>query len=385
MPEDSSTCTPSAKELLAPNIADIEHEYGITISRRLVNIGFRDSINLVEELKQAIQRRHNGDSPELLAVKTRRVIELVELAAEANRGTRVVPERPINLLRLVVIMHGIRDEGTWMAKLKRLIEAETSATVASMRIGRIALTNFLLAQRYLGYVQRYRDQTNTLLSNYSEADVIFIAHSYGTWCLGDVLKNWPYRERVMPVKVILCGTILPQNFPWTSISRHIFQRGRETDVPWIWNDIGGSDPFPLLARLVSKSYGAAGVSRFDDPTPGLVVNRLHYGLNHSGCFVKRDANGDEKLNEEFVRRFWLPIIRGDDAPLFGDDERTSRLVISLRYWITTAWEIKLLSGLLLTAGFVLYFTHWQAVGLGFIGMAFLSVLIWLMLGWRQRS
>jgi hypothetical protein len=285
-------------------------------------------------------------------------------------------------------MHGIRDEGGWMTPLKRLIEKETGAEVTALSPGRIALTWFLLAGRYVGYVKRYRDDVATLLANYREADIIFVAHSYGTWCLSDIVENWTHSTGVMPTGIILCGSILPQDYPWNKIWRKVFQRPRKQDeLPWVWNDIGGRDPFPLLARLVSKEYGDAGVSRLTDPTPGLVVNRIHADLDHGGCFLKKDQNDNNILNEDFVRKFWLPVIRGEDAPRYGDDEHTAPSIRRLSYWVKTAWEVKLSFAICQLLG-------WGLIGLfsskwpGLLGWVLVAVgaaipLVWICMGWIE--
>jgi hypothetical protein len=184
-------------------------------------------------------------------------VEMGEIAlrveSSAQRNARLAGQRKT---RVVIIMHGIRDEGRWMRPLQDLIQKETGATAIPLSPGRISLTWFLLGARYFGYVKQYRDDVANLLKNYKQADIVFIAHSYGTWCLADVIKHWAHHENVMPVQIILCCSILPQNYLWGALWRDVFGRHRDTrDLPWVWNDIGGRDPFPLLARLVSKDYG----------------------------------------------------------------------------------------------------------------------------------
>lgn len=118
----------------------------------------------------------------------------------------------------------------------------------------------------------------------------------------------------MPTGIIVCGSILPMNCPWGKIHSSIFKRPRQDgELPWVWNDIAGRDLFPLLARVVSEGYGDSGVNTLTDATPKLIVNRVHGRLDHSGFFIKKE-NGYNVLNKEFVRDYWLPIIRGEDAP-----------------------------------------------------------------------
>jgi len=120
-------------------------------------------------------------------------------------------------------MHGIRDEGEWLPQLEQLIEKETDADAKALDVNRISLTRFLLAGRFLGYVKKYKDDASDLLATYTNADVIFIAHSYGTWCLRDLLNKWPYKNYTLPKAIFVCGSILPKNCPWGQIHSKIFK------------------------------------------------------------------------------------------------------------------------------------------------------------------
>ena len=263
---------------------------------------------------------------------------------EADHSARVVRDAAFEVRgektrRIVLILHGIRDEGEWMTELRRLIENESDAKVAPLHPERISFTRFLLAARYPNYIKKYRDLVSQVLANYKEGDVVFIAHSYGTWCLADIIRNWSYRENLKPVGIVLCGSILPQDTPWGELWNRVFRRYREEqDLPWVWNDIGGRDPFPLLARLVSKHYGNG---RFTDPLPGLVVNRIHADMDHGGFFIKQEPGGKTVLNAEFIRRYWLSVIRGEDAPRYGDHQQIAPSIKRLSYWVETYREVGL--------------------------------------------
>jgi hypothetical protein len=319
---------------------------------------------------------------------------LINRLPDSGRANVSTPEPDIPVLRqkkirrVVVIMHGIRDEGEWMPPLERLIRDETGAEAQSLNIDRISLTRFLLAERFLGYVKSYSDSALQLLSNYNEADVFFIAHSYGTWCLRDLLNNWPYKGNIMPTGIIVCGSILPMNCPWGKIHSSIFKRPRQdAELPWVWNDIGGRDPFPLLARVVSEGYGDSGVNRFTDATPKLIVNRVHCRLDHGGFFITHE-NGHNVLNKEFVRAYWLPIIRGEDAPREGVEPRISPFIKRLSYWVKTARELVLWITILEIAGWSLVRlgTGWLVVlgwCLAIAGGA--SLIIWICMGLKGAS
>jgi pimeloyl-ACP methyl ester carboxylesterase len=114
-----------------------------------------------------------------------------------------------------------------------------------------------------------------------------IAHSFGTYVVGKILQ----RHFDLHVhRLILCGSVLPQNFPWNQL------QGRFDDDKVV-NECGKADIWPVLAKSLSWGYGASGTHGFGAV---LVKDRYHAGGH------------DQYFDLDFVDKFWAPFIhRGE--------------------------------------------------------------------------
>ena len=118
------------------------------------------------------------------------------------------------------------------------------------------------------------------MARYPSADVSVLAHSFGTYAVGRILRDEPdIRLR----RLVLCGSVLPRGFRWD----HVGSRVREEVI----NDCGSRDIWPVLAQATSWGYGATGTFGFGAPG---VRDRAH-DITHSDYFTR-----------EFVERYWLP-------------------------------------------------------------------------------
>jgi hypothetical protein len=121
------------------------------------------------------------------------------------------------------------------------------------------------------------------MARYPGAEVSVLAHSFGTYAVGRILRDEPdIRLR----RLVLCGSVLPRRFRWD----HVGSRVREEVI----NDCGSRDIWPVLAQATSWGYGATGTFGFGAPG---VRDRAH-DITHSDYFTR-----------EFVERYWLPWFR----------------------------------------------------------------------------
>ena len=118
---------------------------------------------------------------------------------------------------------------------------------------------------------------------FADAKLSVIAHSFGTYAIGRILKENP---DIRLHRLVLCGAVLPTDFRWDQIPNSV-----RTDII---NDCGIRDIWPVLAQSTTFGYGPSG--RFGFGTPG-VRDRFH-NFGHGGFF-----------EEKFVREFWLPWFR----------------------------------------------------------------------------
>jgi len=94
-------------------------------------------------------------------------------------------------------------------------------------------------------------------------------------------------------RIILCGSILPENFDWSRVENQIIPENKRDAII---NECGIKDMWPALARSTSWGYGASGTYGFGSYN---VRDRFH-PIGHSGYFDK-----------EFVQKYWVSAAAGN--------------------------------------------------------------------------
>jgi hypothetical protein len=178
---------------------------------------------------------------------------------------------------VIVLIHGILTEARWQKRIAPILGEEDEAVVYPVGYDRQNVFQFLLPgptrRRAIAKILWRLDKA---IEDNAGRELVIIAHSFGTYCLLEILKQNP---RIKPVRVLLCGSVVERNFRWDLLKQN----------PLIINECGNRDIWPALARSSTWGYGASGTFGFK--TPG-VVDRYH-DVSHSGYF-----------DEEFVRKFW---------------------------------------------------------------------------------
>lgn len=230
---------------------------------------------------------------------------------------------------LVYSLHGIRTHGWWQSQLSKAITDETAVEVRQRNYLIFDLVMFVLKNIF--YHQPLRLVEKDLSDFQDEYRVSVIAHSFGTWLLLKALTDDP---KIKLNVVILCGSILPRA---SSVWRR-FKNNGQIEGP-IVNFCGRRDPFPALAELLSRDYGASGVVGLGDPN---VVDSFH-DCGHSGF-----------LTEAFCKRFFNPLIRSKSLPLSTAANRP-RGYISAILWAAAHRGLLAISTIaLIVTGILLY-------------------------------
>lgn len=195
-------------------------------------------------------------------------------------GTEDRPELP----ECVFSIHGIRTNASWQSKLSEQIKGATYFETSSRNYLRFDLFMFVFKGLFCGTPMRLvASDLKDLTKRYR---VNVIAHSFGTWLLLEILKDDP---DIKVNNVILCGSIFPRGLAWwrklKTQSNQITGR--------VVNYCGRRDPFPALAELLSRDYGASGVVGAGEPT----VHDSFHDLSHSGF-----------LTERFCEDYWIPFL-----------------------------------------------------------------------------
>lgn len=195
---------------------------------------------------------------------------------------------------LIILIHGIRTRARWQNEIRAELE-RAGFVVELTNYGRFDLIKFLLpiwAFR-LTVIDSVREQISVAIRRHPGLRVSFIAHSFGTFVLGHILRA---SMGLKIERIVLCGSVLPYDFPF----------GEVVDGATIVNDVGGRDFLPALAERVTWGYGSSGTYGFH--VPG-VRDRHHNELPHSGF-----------LASDFCKEYWVPffqdgaIIHGDEVP-----------------------------------------------------------------------
>jgi hypothetical protein len=187
--------------------------------------------------------------------------------------------------RLVILVHGIRTRAEWQGRLRHLFEQDGITVVEPLGYGFFDVFRFLCPfwtrQKPIDEVLvKIRDAIHQRKAENRE--IIFFAHSFGTYILGAILRENP---DICPDRMLLCGSVLPRVYRWDKLPNR---------PKIVLNEAGSRDIWPILANSLSWGYGSTGTFGFQAPG---VRDRFH-DMGHSDYFEGK-----------FATRFWLPWIQ----------------------------------------------------------------------------
>lgn len=198
--------------------------------------------------------------------------------------------------QVILLIHGIRTHAWWMGTVKVMIEKSIGATVIPLKYDYFDFFRFWCPLGFCrqGPINRLHKELRTAIKQFGDRPISAIAHSYGTYALARILLE---HDDIKLKRIVLCGSIIPNSFPWARMSNQIASEEMRSAV---LNDCGTKDIWPVLAKSTTWGYGSSGTHGFGSVQ---VTDRIH-AMPHSGYF-----------NKDFVRKFWLPFIaNGKIAP-----------------------------------------------------------------------
>lgn len=195
---------------------------------------------------------------------------------------------------VVAMIHGIRTPATWHESVERLLRsADNSVNPVSLGIGYFDLFKFLVPSKLIHrtYISEIAEKLSRLAEEKNTKRLSIIAHSYGTFLTAHALRQ---ATDVKVSVLILCGSIVPREFPWCSFSERLgIIDESEYGNARMLNDCGWRDLWPVFAHTITWGYGSSG--RFGFRTE-IVKDRFH-NLRHSDFFEAQHVN-----------KFWVPAI-----------------------------------------------------------------------------
>jgi pimeloyl-ACP methyl ester carboxylesterase len=186
----------------------------------------------------------------------------------------------------VYSLHGFRTQALWKSIIEHEIASSTLFPARGRNYLRFGTMKFIMKSIFADKPLRLIEtELQTLQQNHR---VSVIAHSFGSWLIQRALEHNP---NIVIHNLILCGAITPRG---SSLWRQL-KCNRNQITGDIINFSGLQDPWPALAELFSRDFGASGVLGAGDP---FVIDSFH-DVSHNGF-----------LTREFCRSFWTPILQG---------------------------------------------------------------------------
>ena len=193
--------------------------------------------------------RENG-----VAAVDQQVIQVARKPTSTNPGVGI----PGRSGRVVFGLHGIRTHAAW-ARLLYEVGAEAAWQVRMDRwnFGYFSLFQFLSPWARRAKIQWFRRAYSEEMENrkvlLAEGKLpSIVAHSFGTYILGNALLKYDWLRFN---KVILCGSILPHDFPWDKL----IERGQ---VQAVRNEYGVKDVWTGVVRWFVARTGPSGRKGF---------------------------------------------------------------------------------------------------------------------------
>jgi hypothetical protein len=194
-----------------------------------------------------------------------------------------VTRQPSDIEHVVILVHGIRTHGEWQQILRREF-SQVGIVLAPTNYGYIDVVRFLLPVPWFrkSAIEKVSDLVRSVKLNYPKARISFLAHSFGTYVVANMLtKEFDFKAH----RLVFCGSVVRYSFSFEGI------RGRFT--PPLVNEVSARDPWPAIAENATFGYGAVGTRGFNNSQ---VTDRWHLGFGHS-----------QYLTETFCKTFWIPF------------------------------------------------------------------------------
>ncbi len=207
-------------------------------------------------------------------------------------------------LKVICPLHGIRTCAKWQKGLADLAHSQDWACrLERWSYGQFSLIAFLVPWTRESKLNWLRQQYDTEIHD-RRLDIekgqtpSVVAHSFGTYILGYTLLRFDF---IRFNKVILCGSILPPDFPWDKL----IERGQ---IQALRNEYGVRDPWVKRVCYFVRGTGPSGASGFTCRHERFEQEEFEY--YHSDYF------GHDHIEDR-----WLPFLNKplDEIPRAASD------------------------------------------------------------------
>jgi hypothetical protein len=198
----------------------------------------------------------------------------------------------------IFALHGIHTHAGWQRAFFQVADSHGwRPRLDRWNFGYFSVFRFILPWQRQAKVRwfrtTYRDELHDTEVGLRSTDFpSIVAHSFGTYILGNALLKYDYLRFN---KVILCGSILPKEFPWDEI----INRGQ---VQAVRNEFGVQD---IWSRLVDRFIPGTG------PSGCLGFSRCHERLEQERFYYSHS----EYFDKAHMEAKWIPFLSQQLAPI----------------------------------------------------------------------
>jgi serine/threonine-protein kinase len=226
--------------------------------------------------------------------------------------------------KVLVALHGIRTQAAWQRALSEIAGRHgVSVHIDRWNFGYFSALRFLMPWSRLAKVRWFRLTYQQEFQGTGEGarHPSIVAHSFGTYILGNALLRYPYLRFD---KVLLCGSILPRGFPWDLL----IERGQ---VQSVRNEFGRHDIWTQAVAWFVFGTGPSGLVGFTARHPRFTQERFEF--EHSEYFDR--AHMEDR---------WLPFLAAEI-----EQRPTRELEIDVPPGDARTWGLYILYALVLAA------------------------------------
>jgi hypothetical protein len=188
---------------------------------------------------------------------------------------------------LVFAIHGFNTRGEWKNDLSLLLSLETDGERFLYQPWDYGVFVFQILDPFSRrkQIRKFQEFYNNILTHFDiKPEIVIVAHSFGTYIVGNSLKRFP---EVSADRILLLGSVLKRGFPWRKLSNKYSK---------VLNILNGKD-FALSLSKFILGLGDAGKKGFSDKLEKVIeINELF--CEHSDIFGK-----------EYMKTTWIPFIR----------------------------------------------------------------------------
>jgi hypothetical protein len=177
----------------------------------------------------------------------------------AHAAPRYVPSLAPS--HVVFLLHGLRgSRDSWIADLARRIrQRSTDIDVVESSYGRLSLVAFVLPSVRRYELRWLQDQYTEYLARHPNATFDVIAHSNGTYLVGESLSRVPSMQFR---RIALLGSVLPTEYPWRD--RHELGQVQDLRIDRAADDAIAAVLCTAMRGIGMTDVGPSGWRGFDE-------------------------------------------------------------------------------------------------------------------------